>query len=81
MADNKATESILNALHELHRKSSAPAADQWFRRAEIARQLGAPSSTLNPARIGVLEALTKAGRVLKQQKPDDKRDLPVYRIP
>ena len=81
MAATKVQESILNALHELHRKSAEASADQWFRRAEIARQLGAPSSQLNPARIGVLEGLTKAGRVLKQQKPNDKRDLPLYRIP
>ena len=80
MADTKVQEHILNALSELHRKSPEASADQWFRRAEIARQLGAPSSQLNPARIGVLENLTKAGRVLKQQKPNDKRDLPLYRL-
>ena len=80
MADSKVTELILNALKELHRKSDLPAADQWFRRAEIAHQLAAPSNHLHPARIGVLEALVKAERVSKQQKPNDARDLPLYRI-
>jgi len=72
---------MLNALSELHRKSEDSRDEQWFRRAQIAHQLGAPSGTLNPARIGVLEQLTTAGRVLKQQKPDDGRDLPLYQLP
>ena len=78
---NKVSELLLNALHELHRKSVDPAADQWFRRAVIARQLAAPSNHLNPARIGALEALVVEGRVLKQQMPNDARDLPLYRLP
>ncbi len=77
----KVTELILDALSELHRKSIDPAADQWFRRAQIAWQLAAPSNHLNPARIGALEALVVSGRVLKQQKPNDARDLPLYRLP
>jgi hypothetical protein len=81
VADSKVTELVLNALKELHRKSDQPETEQWFRRAEIARQLGTPSNHLNPARIGVLEALVKADRVSKEQKPNDARDLPLYRIP
>lgn len=77
----KATKLILNALSELHRKSADPAADQWFRRAQIAQQLAAPTYQLNPARIGALEALVTAKAVLKQQKPNDGRELPLYRLP
>lgn len=78
---NKVSELILNALTELHRKSAEPAADQWFRRAQIAQQLAAPSNHLNPARIGVLEKLVVNEQVLKQQKPNDARNLPLYRLP
>jgi hypothetical protein len=78
---NKVSELILNALTELHRKSADPSTDQWFRRAQIAQQLAAPSHHLNPARIGALEKLVVAEKVLKQQKPNDARDLPLYRLP
>jgi hypothetical protein len=43
--------------------------------------MGAPSGTMNAGRIGELEKLVAAGLILKQQKPDDKRNLPVYRLP
>ena len=78
---NKVNELILDALRELHRKSSEPAADQWFRRAQIAQQLAAPSNHLHPVRITALERLVVAEKVLKQQKPNDARDLPLYRLP
>ncbi len=81
MAFTKEEEQILNASKELHRRSELPAADRWFRRAEIARQLAAPSSQLNPSRIGALEGLVVAGHMLKRQKPEDKRSLPQYRLP
>jgi hypothetical protein len=81
VALNKVQEAILKATGDLHRTSIDASDDQWFRRAQIAQQMGAPSGTMNASRIGELEKLVVSGHILKQQKPDDKRSLPVYRLP
>lgn len=81
VAHTKVQEAILKATGDLHRTSIDPVADQWFQRAQIAQHMGAPSGKMNASRIGDLEKLVLAGDILKQQKPDDKRNLPVYRLP
>ncbi|HEX2619916.1 MAG TPA: hypothetical protein VHL11_07210 [Phototrophicaceae bacterium] len=78
---NKLKQVLLDSLKDLHRLSSAPAEDQWFRRSEIARNLRMSSEHLNPARVNKLEELVKLGQVVSRQRPDDGRDLPQYRLP
>ena len=55
--------------------------DQWFTRAEIAKQLKASSGHLNPSRIVTLERLSEAGDVIRRQRPNDGRNLPEYKLP
>lgn len=79
MADRKVKNLILGALERLHDKSTLPKDEQWFPRAYIAREVGAPGG-LNPARVNALKEIVQEGKVLSRQKPNDGRDLPEYRL-
>jgi hypothetical protein len=79
MADRKVKNLILSALERLHDKSTLPTNEQWFQRGYIARELGTPGG-LNPARVNALKAMVQEGKVLARQRPNDRRDLPEYRL-
>jgi hypothetical protein len=79
MADSRVKKLILSALERLHNKSTLPIDEQWFPRAYIGRELGAPGG-LNPARVNALKEMVQEGKVRSRQKPNDGRDLPEYRL-
>lgn len=79
MADNRFKRMILEALTNLHTKSTLPAEEQWFTRRTIAGQFEAKAG-LNPSRLNALEELVTQNKVVKRQRPDEGRNLPEYSL-
>jgi hypothetical protein len=71
---------IIKALQELHDKSHEPEDERWFTRAQVAKQLEAPSFRLNPSRKNALDALYENGEVERRTKPNDGRGMHQYRL-
>lgn len=80
MAQSSVKKLIIQALTELHRRSTAPKEEQWFTRGDIARHLSAPSLRLNPARVNALKELVDEGKVAMRQRPNDARIWPQYQL-
>lgn len=77
--NTKLENMLLKAVETLQKASTLPVEEQWFTRADVARQIGAVNG-LNPARVNTLKRLVKEGQLQVRQKPDDGRDLPQYQI-
>lgn len=71
---------LVNALKDLHAASNDPADDQWFTRQQIARQLKAPSGSLNPTRKNALKKLANEKILREREKPNDGRKPLQYQL-
>ncbi len=78
--NNGLKKQLQDALAQHHHNSQASDAEQWFTRAAIAKQLQAPSGTLNPSRTFALNELVSEGVVEVRKQPDQKKGTLEFRL-